>query len=291
MPGYRDFASTGGYSDSDVQELRARGISPIRAAYGNTMRELDRAKSLGGSGGAVNYIAARSRAQRELPGQMADAMTSVNANLADSIRQGKMFGLGGMTQTGSAMGGLADSEAGRMLQAQGMTEGALQNWYGNRMGALNAQTGLYGTTPAMASTFGNQALNAGGMRFGAEGSRRDYGLNALQLQLAANQQQQAQKGTPWWKKAIGFAAPYVASAISDRNKKEDISKPLDDEKIMKGIKKLNLRTWKYKGDSTTHMGPMAQDVKKYLGVGDGKTLHLADIMAVMLATSKEQARA
>src|SRR5262245_12056234 len=97
MPGYREFAATGGYSPTDIQELRARGMSPIRASYGNTMRNLDRARALGGAGGAPNYIAAASRAQRELPEQLADAMTGVNAGLAESIRQGKEFGLSGIT--------------------------------------------------------------------------------------------------------------------------------------------------------------------------------------------------
>src|SRR5262245_57246768 len=106
MPGFRDFANTGGYSNQDIQELRARSVSPIRSAYGNTMMELDRARSLGGNAGAPNYIAAASRAQRELPGQMADAMTGINAELARDVREGKKFGLTGMSGVGGNMAGL-----------------------------------------------------------------------------------------------------------------------------------------------------------------------------------------
>jgi hypothetical protein len=187
MPGYRDFASTGGYSPTDIQELRARGISPIRAAYGNTMMELDRARSLGGGGGAPNYIAAASRAQRDLPGQMADAMTTVNAGLADSIRQGKMFGLQGITGTGSAMGNLSSAEAGRMLQAamanqgadlqaQQMGEQSLQNLRQMQLAGIGGQASLYGTTPGMSNMFGNQALNAWQQRAGMEQARNQFGL-------------------------------------------------------------------------------------------------------------------
>lgn len=301
--GYRDFAKTGGYSEQDVNELRARGINPIRAAYGNTIRELSRANTLGG--GASNYIAARSRAQRELPQQMADAMTTVNANLADSIRQGKLAGLAGLSGIGGTMGGLSSDEAGKQLQAAlansqgslqaaGMTEGAYNDWIGNRMGVLNAQGNLYGTTPGMANMFGSQALQGMGMRGQFESNRNNFGLGLIDANLRALGEQQQNQGQPWWKTALGIAgtvAPYAAMAFSDKNMKEEISRPLDHKKVMKGIKKLNLHTWKYKGDDTTHMGPMAQEVKKHLGIGDGKTLHLADIMGVMLATAKAEATA
>lgn len=343
MPGYRDFAATGGYSPQDIQELRARGVSPIRAAYGNTMMELDRARSLGGGGGAPNYIAAASRAQRDLPGQMADAMTTVNAGLADSIRQGKQFGLTGISNTGSTMGGLASSEAGRMLQAalanqgadlqsQQMGEQSLQNLRQMQLAGLGGQASLYGTTPGMSSMFGNQALNAWQQRAGMEQARNQFGLGLLDAQLRGYGSQEQNKGTPWWQTALqvaGTAAPYVAMAASDRNIKQDIQpvnpnyqfgqvnlnqpstdnlftyssrlmkdniKPVGRSSTIKGsnftkkLKDLQLYTWKYKGDDTTHFGPMAQDFKKKFGIGDGKTLHLADVMGVVLASQKEQVK-
>jgi hypothetical protein len=343
MPGYRDFAATGGYSPQDIQELRARGMSPIRSAYGNTMMEMDRARALGGGGGAPNYIAAASKAQRELPGQMADAMTTVNAGLADSIRQGKQFGLTGISNTGSTMGGLASSEAGRMLQAalanqgadlqtQGMGEQSLQNLRQMQLAGLGGQASLYGTTPGMASMFGNQALNAWQQRAGMEQARNQFGMGMLDAQLRGYGTQEASKGTPWWQTALsvaGTAAPYVAMAMSDKNMKQDIQpvpqnnnnyqfgqvnfpnndfytwssrtmkhsiKPVGRGSTIKGsnftkkLKDLQLYTWKYKGDDTKHFGPMAQDFKRKFGVGDGKTLHLADVMGVVLASQKEQVK-
>jgi len=341
MPGYRDFANTGGYSDKDVQELRARGISPIRASYGNTMMQLDRARALGGNGGAPNYIAAVSRAQRELPEQMAEAMTGVNAELANSIRQGKMFGLSGITQTGSTMGGLADSEAGRMLQAalanqgadiqtQGMSEQSLQNMRQMQLASLGGQANLFGTTPGMSNMFGNQALNAYQSGLGAENSRRGYGLDLLNTQLnAASRIPQSQ---PWWQKALGFAgtaAPYLAQSMGGRGGgnpsggdpnwqgpvqssgpskwktalgaglsalpfifssetfKEEIEPVENLGSISQALKELPLYTWKYKGDKTRHFGPIAEQFQKKFGVGDGKTIHLADVMGVVLASQKE----
>lgn len=220
-PGYREFAQTGGYSPTDIQELRARGTSPIRAAYGNTQMQLDRARSLGGGGGAPNYIAAASKAQRELPGQMADAMTGVNAQLAEDIRAGKLQGLAGITGIGSTMGGLSSDEAGRQLQAalanqgadiqtQGMGEQSRQFGIGAEMNKLQGQASLYGTTPGMANTFGNQALDAYKQRAQLEQAQQQFGLGAIDAQIRASQ---VPKPKPWWQTALGVAgtiAPYAA---------------------------------------------------------------------------------
>jgi len=206
MPGYRDFASTGGYSGQDVQELRARGMSPIRAAYGNTMREIDRARSLGGGGtGAPNYIAAMSRAQRDLPEQLANAATNVNAGLADSIRQGKQFGLQGMTGTGQAMGGLSSAEAGRDLQAQMANQQAEQNTNQMHLAGLGGQASLYGSSPGMAGTFGNQALGAYQNAAQMQANRQNYGLGLMNAQLQGYGAQQQNPDTPWLQTALGIA--------------------------------------------------------------------------------------
>lgn len=304
-PGYRDFAATGGYSPTDIQELRARSVSPVRSAYGNTMMQLDRTRSLAGAQGAPNYIAATSRAQRELPGQMADAMTSINAELANNIRQGKLAGLAGITGIGSEMGGLSSAEAQRILaadlanqsadiQTQGMREQSLQNLRQSQLAGLSGQTSLYGTTPAMAATFGNQALNAYGQRANMEQFRQSYGLDALNAQMNAlnahQQYQQQNKGTPWWKTALsvaGTVAPYVAMAASSRELKKDIKPVKNTSKFAKYISEIPLYTWKYKNDDTTHFGPIAEEFKDKFGIGDGKTLHLADVMGVTLAAAKE----
>jgi len=131
--------------------------------------------------------------------------------------------------------------------------------------------------------------------------------------------EEANKGTPWWKTALhyaGVAAPYVAMAMSDQNQKTDAQGiPMDDnlyaessryikdhispKHVGRGstksspftskLKELQLYTWKYKDDpdKTTHFGPMAQEFKEKFNIGDGKTLHLADVMGVVLASQKE----
>lgn len=200
MSGFQNFANTGGYSPEDVQNMRARAQSGVTTAYGNTMRNLDRARALGGVGGSPNYIAAVSKAQRELPQQLSDAETNINSQLAQNIAGNKLQGLGGMGQ-------------------------------------------LYGAS-------------------------------------------QGSHGQPWYQTALGVAgtvAPFFG--LSDRNKKKDI-RPLDGS-FRDRLTKLPLYTWKYKGDRTTHMGPMAQEFKKMFGVGDGKTIHSSDAIGVFLASAKE----
>ena len=231
-PGFRDFAKTGGYSGQDIQELRARGMSPIRSAYGNTMMEMDRARAIGGAGGSPNYIAAASKAQRELPGQMADSMTTVNANLAEQIREGKKFGLTGIKGVGDSMGGLSSAEAARILsadqgnqqadlQAQALSEQSRRASGQERLAALSGKTSLYGTTPAMANMFGNQALSAYGQRANIESQRQQTGLGLLAAQMQGyGPQANAPAGTPGWQTALGVAgtvAPYVAQYYGSRN--------------------------------------------------------------------------
>jgi len=218
LPGYQEFAQTGGYSPTDIQELRARGTSPIRSAYGNTMMELDRSRALGG-GYSPGYTAALSRAQSELPGQMADAMTGVNAKLAEDIRSGRLAGLAGETGIGQEMGGLASAEAQRQQQAQlanqragletqQLGEESLQNLRANQLRALSGQTGLYGTTPAMTSLFGNQALQAYQQRAALDEMRNRLGLGLLGTQVQAYGSQPQTK--PWWQTGLELGASFLS---------------------------------------------------------------------------------
>lgn len=305
--GYGEFAQTGGYSPTDIQELRARGTSPITAAYGNTMRELDRARALGGPGGAVNYIAARSAAQRQLPQQMADAMTGVNAKLAEDIRSGRLAGMAGLTGIGTEVGGeqlkaalanqdvnmraaLANQDADlrtQQLTEQGYDARTAQMIAAQELGlkGVAGEASLYGTTPAMAATFGNQALQGYGNVINMDQLRNQYLLGLTGAELGASEQP-AQQNAPWWQQALGGAAS-VIGLFSDENMKEDIS-PANEHDVAKNLKSLPIMNWKYKGDSTTHIGPMAQEFSKRFGVGDGHTIHPIDVMGVLLASRKAE---
>lgn len=121
MAGYKnllDLSKTGGYSDSDVANIRERGISPIRSVYSSAMRNVDRNKALQG-GYSPNYNAVQAKMARELSDTISGATTNINADLAQRIAQNRLTS---MPQ------------------------------------ALSGMTSLYGTTPALSSLYGNQAL-------------------------------------------------------------------------------------------------------------------------------------
>jgi hypothetical protein len=133
-PGYQNtanLAATGGYSDQDKEDIRARGISPIRSIYSSAQQNVDRNKALQG-GYSPNYNATQAKMARDESQQISDATTNVNATLAQNIAQNKI--------------GLAPTYAAQ------------------ETAPLEGQKSLYGTTPALASTFGTQALQAANLQ-------------------------------------------------------------------------------------------------------------------------------
>jgi len=123
MSTYGEFATTGGYSKEDIANMRARGVSPIRAAYANAEREIQRNRSLQG-GYSPNANASLVKMARERGQASADATQNVEATLAEARNKGKQFGLQGLQSS------------------------------------LAGKAGMYGATPGMANMFGTQALNA-----------------------------------------------------------------------------------------------------------------------------------
>lgn len=153
--GYQNFANTGGYSPEDVQNIRARGVAPMRAVYANAQQNLDRNRTL--QGYSPNYAAASSKMARELGYGLADAGTNVEAALADAIRQGKLAGLGGMTNIDSAR--TSAELANQSAKLQGMS----------------GMSNMYSATPGMANMFGNQMLDS---------SKNSLALQQLNNELA-----------------------------------------------------------------------------------------------------------
>lgn len=122
-----DLSSTGGYSEADKADLRARGVSPIRSVYASANRDVDRQKALQG-GYSPNYNAVKAKMAREMSDTISNQTQNVNADIASRVAQNKI--------------GLAPTYANMTAEP------------------LKAQQSLYGTTPALSNLFGNQALNA-----------------------------------------------------------------------------------------------------------------------------------
>jgi hypothetical protein len=177
--GYEEFSKTGGYSTDDIANMRSRGTSPIRAAYANAGREVNRQRALQG-GYAPNAFASQVKMAREQGQATADAQQNVEAGLAEARNKGRLAGLGGMYGVeGQRLG--ADLEVGKfnamaeMNAAQsnaGAANAARAQGKANQLGALSGMTSLYGTTPGMSGKFGDQLL-------GAVGQGGTYGLGMM----------------------------------------------------------------------------------------------------------------
>jgi hypothetical protein len=76
--------------------------------------------------------------------------------------------------------------------------------------------------------------------------------------------------------------------MSHSSFKEGI-KPITGKVALKMLGDLPIKSWRYKGDTRTHIGPMAEDFRKITGVGDGVTVRFQDELGLLMAAVKELA--
>lgn len=96
--GFQDFSKTGGFSASDLANIRARAVSPVRAAYQNAQQNVNRQRSLQG-GYSPGFGVLQARMQRQQGQGISDAATNAEASIAEMVQQGKLAGLQGMAGT------------------------------------------------------------------------------------------------------------------------------------------------------------------------------------------------
>lgn len=77
--------------------------------------------------------------------------------------------------------------------------------------------------------------------------------------------------------------------LSDERMKEGIE-PADTGSVVDKLIDLPISEWSYIEDDTRHIGPMAQEMQERFGVGDGRTIHMADVAGIMLSAVKEMAK-
>ena len=151
---YGEFMKNGGIGASDAADLRARAIAPTRAIYANAQNEINRNARLNPVS-AVNKNAALAQAARGMSSGMSDAVTNANADLAQMRLQGKEFGTSG--------------EVNRALAIR------------------DAMSKLYGTTPGMVNTFGNQVLQSTNQQLDLAKLQNELGLGIMGAQNQASQ--------------------------------------------------------------------------------------------------------
>jgi hypothetical protein len=162
--GFQNFSQTGGFSPSDVANMRARGTAPIRAAYGNAERNIAQQRSLQG-GYSPNAIAAQVKMAREQGQGMSDAAQNVEAGIAEQRQRGQLAGLTGMSgiegqQLNAQMQGdifnAGQANQGQQFDitnemntsqfnaGQGNQVGMFNAGQGNQVGQFNADLGMKG---------------------------------------------------------------------------------------------------------------------------------------------------
>jgi|SRR5215469_7520892 len=200
ISGFNNFAQTGGFSPQDIQDLRARAISPTRAVYANAQQNLNQNREL--QQFSPNYAAATAKMARDLSYGISDANVNANASIAQMVQQGKLAGMEGLTSAGIA--GQGQSTALDQLNLQGKLAGlagmtgidqfnAASAAAGHNalvsqlLGALGGETSLYGATPGLANTFGNQLLTSSGQLLQGQGLQNQLSLGLINGQLGQAQ--------------------------------------------------------------------------------------------------------
>lgn len=185
-------AQTGGFSEGDISNIRARGISPIRAVYAQAKQNLERQKNLQG-GYSPNYGALQAKMARESSALISDKTTDVNAGIAEMLQKSKANALsqyGSLTgnentlmnninsQNAAGLNNVNSQNAeniantdkfnasmqAQLAQLNASNANAQQN---NLLAPIQGMQSLYGTTPALANTFGNQVLSSGNQNISA----------------------------------------------------------------------------------------------------------------------------
>lgn len=174
-----ELSKTGGYSEADIADLRARGISPIRAIYAAAQRNLQRGKALQG-GYSPNMAAATTRMAREQSDLISGKVSDVNAGIAQNVASNRLAASSPYA-TAAAHESDTRNEYGRKnvdadIDAQKFN---LTNPAATGSAALSGMTSLYGITPALASTFGNQALSAAQMQSNNINTSNQNGLQMV----------------------------------------------------------------------------------------------------------------
>jgi len=186
----KDLSETGGLSGADQQNLRARGISPIRSMYATAQRDMDRNRRLSG-GYSPNFGAVTSKMTRDMSSQIADQMDNVNARIAEMVQSGKLSAAPNYASAAQAESELgsrfalsnrdAENEA-RKSNAMGMLE-SKRNKQSLAANAAQGMTQLYGTTPALPKLYGDQAMDTARFQNDVNQQKKRTAIGGLQSML------------------------------------------------------------------------------------------------------------
>lgn len=175
MSNLSGLAATGGYSQGDIGNIRARAIAPIRSIYSSAQQGLERSKALQG-GYSPNMAAATSKMAREQSDIIGQKTGDIEAQIAQNVVGNKLAiaptwssASAGMNAARTASEGadadrvntaaMFNQEMPLKYRDSNLNTNNFQNQ--NILGGIEGMRALYGTNPALVNTFGSQVAQAG----------------------------------------------------------------------------------------------------------------------------------
>ncbi len=138
--GFTNFANTGGFTPTGLAAIRARAISPIRAAYSDATRNIERARAAGGTSAGANVL--RARLAREGGQAASDATTNAEANIAQLVQSGKLAGNQGLLSLYGTAPGATGLQSRNVLENSSQGLNLLGMDFDRMQGLLNTQNQL-----------------------------------------------------------------------------------------------------------------------------------------------------
>ncbi|MGQ0650796.1 MAG: tail fiber domain-containing protein [Betaproteobacteria bacterium] len=254
------------------RELLRMGVNPNSSQFMAATMGLDTAKARD-TAGAMNTAreGVRDRAIALRSGVAAFGRNQPNM-------AGQMAGVA--TGAGSAAAGTMGNASNSAVQMHGNASNAYASNMGAATNAHMANTGL----PTQWTAGGVGAIGQAGNIYAADFNSRMQGYNA---------QQQAQAGL-WG--GLGTAGGMIAAAkiTSDPKKKRDI-KDVSDADVLEEIKRVPVKRFRYKegvadSGAVEHTGVMADTAKEEMGVGDGESIPMQDMIGKSVAAVRGLAK-
>jgi hypothetical protein len=138
MQGYQNFADTGGFSPTDISNIRARATSPTRSVYDRAMQGTQRQQALQG-GYSPGAGVLRSRMARDMATGLSDASRATEADIAQMVQQGKLAGLSGAGSLYGTTPGMANMFGNQVLGATGQLLSGVQGEADRELGFMGAR--------------------------------------------------------------------------------------------------------------------------------------------------------
>lgn len=180
---YDDFAQTGGLSQSDRANIKARALSPVSSMASTTRDEMARRRSVQG-GFSPGFDASTRALQRDTARNIADTDLSANLGITDQVNQNKLAGAAGMASTEGNYQGLKTGNQLTGLTGAANTEMGLNNSIaGNQLSALggaNATANGMANVDNMNANIGFGNANIQGQNINNQLNQQNLGVSGMQ---------------------------------------------------------------------------------------------------------------